>query len=150
MRTYCRGTCVASRLLIVMLCRGTPIRLRTLGRSSGPVPTPLIRELQSVTHPLLRHVQVEADHRPVRSSNNIEKLTSQQTTRSRRTKDEKGEADYLYGIKLSCVKHFASAWSLPLSTEGKDNRSVQMTKIVLLYRADLPRTVITGPWSIRI
>jgi hypothetical protein len=35
-------------------------------------------------------------------------------------------------------------------TEGKDNRGVQMTKIVLLYRTDLPCSVKTHPWGFRI
>jgi hypothetical protein len=78
------------------------------------------------------------------------RLFSHQTSRSRRTKDKKGEADYLYGIKLTCVKHFASVWSLPLSTQGKDNRRVEMTKVVLLYRTNLPCSVKPHPWCIRI
>src|ERR687897_492938 len=41
-------------------------------------------------------------------------------------------------------------WSLPSSTEGKHNRRVQMMVVVLLYRADLPRTVITRPWHLRV
>jgi hypothetical protein len=66
------------------------------------------------------------------------------------TKDEEGEIAYLFEVGLSSVKRYAKAWSIPSSTEGKDNRRVEMMVVVFLYRADLPRTVITRPWSIRI
>jgi hypothetical protein len=36
------------------------------------------------------------------------------------------------------------------STQGKDDRGVEMTKVVLLYRTNLPYGVKTHPWSIRI
>ncbi len=39
---------------------------------------------------------------------------------------------------------------LPSSTQGKDNRRVQMTKVVLLYRSNLPCTVKPDPWCIWI
>ena len=35
-------------------------------------------------------------------------------------------------------------------TEGKDNRRVEMTKVVLLYRTNLSYSVKTRPWCIRI
>ena len=44
----------------------------------------------------------------------------------------------------------ALMWSLPSSTKGKDNRRVQMTKVVLLYRSNLPCTVKPDPWCIWI
>ena len=66
------------------------------------------------------------------------------------TKGEEGEAAYLFEVGLSSVKRYLSAWSIPSSTQGKYNRRVQMTKVVFLYRTDLPSTVITRPWRIRI
>ena len=42
------------------------------------------------------------------------------------------------------------AWSLPLSTQGKDNRGVEMTVVVLLHRTNLPCRVKTRPWCIRV
>jgi hypothetical protein len=77
------------------------------------------------------------------------KLTSQQTTRSRGTKDEKSEPAYLFGVGLSSLKRHARAWSLPSSTEGKDNRRVEMAVVVLLYRTDLPYGVETRPGCLR-
>src|SRR5215207_9492133 len=41
------------------------------------------------------------------------------------------------------------ACSIPSSTQGKDNRCVQMTKVVLLYWTNLPCSVKTRPWRIR-
>ena len=67
------------------------------------------------------------------------------------TKDEEGEIAYLFEVGyLSSVKRYAQAWSIPSSTEGKDNRSVEMTKVVLLYRTDLSHSVKTYPRCIRI
>ena len=66
------------------------------------------------------------------------------------TKDEEGEIAYLFEVGLSSVKRYAKAWSIPSSTEGKDNRRVEMVVVVFLYRTNLTRTVITCPWSIRI
>jgi hypothetical protein len=62
----------------------------------------------------------------------------------------KSEGTYLFRVSLSCVKHFARAWSLPLSTEGKDDRRIEMTKVVLLHRTNLPCSVKTYPWCIWI
>jgi hypothetical protein len=66
------------------------------------------------------------------------------------TKDEEGELAYLFEVGLSSVKRYAKAWSIPSSTEGKDNRRVEMAKVVLLYRTDLPCSVKTYPRCIRI
>jgi hypothetical protein len=66
------------------------------------------------------------------------------------TKDEEGELAYLFEVGLSSVKRYAKAWSIPLSTQGKDNRRVEMAKVVLLYRTDLPCSVKTYPRCIRI
>src|SRR5215218_2794108 len=41
------------------------------------------------------------------------------------------------------------ACSIPSSTQGKDNRCVQMTKVVFLYWTNLPCSVKTRPWRIR-
>ena len=60
------------------------------------------------------------------------------------------EATYLFGVSLSSVKHHASAWTLPLSTQGNDNRGVEMTVVVLLYRTNLSYSVKTHPWCIRV
>jgi len=38
---------------------------------------------------------------------------------------------------------------LPSSTQGQDDRGVEMTVIVLLYRTNLPHGVKTHPWCIR-
>jgi hypothetical protein len=62
---------------------------------------------------------------------------------------QQSEATYLFGVSLSSVKHLARAWTLPWSTQGKDNRCVQMTKVVLLYRTDLSPSVVTCPWHVR-
>jgi hypothetical protein len=51
---------------------------------------------------------------------------------------------------LSSIKRYARGWSLSSSTEGKDNRRVEVTKVVLLYRTDLPPSVITRPWHVRV
>ena len=66
------------------------------------------------------------------------------------TKDEEGELAYLFEVGLSSVKRYAKAWSIPSSTQGKDNRRVEMAKVMLLYRTDLPCSVKTHPWCIRI
>jgi hypothetical protein len=60
------------------------------------------------------------------------------------------EVTYLFGVSLSSVKRYARAWSIPSSAQGKDDRRVEMTKIVLLYRTDLSHSVKTYPWCIRI
>ena len=73
-----------------------------------------------------------------------------QASRSCGTKDEKGEAAYLFWVSLSSVKHHARAWTLPLSTQGNDNRRVEMTVVVLLYRTNLSYSVKTHPWCIRV
>jgi hypothetical protein len=51
-------------------------------------------------------------------------------------------------VKSATCSAYASApsiatpgWFLPSSTEGKDNRGVEMTKVVLLYRTDLSHSV---------
>jgi hypothetical protein len=62
---------------------------------------------------------------------------------------QQSEATYLFGVSLSSVKHLTRAWTLPWSTEGKDNRCVQMNKVVLLYRTDLSPSVVTCPWHVR-
>ena len=62
---------------------------------------------------------------------------------------QQSEATYLFGVSLSSVKHLTRAWTLPWSTEGKDNRGVEMTKVVLLYRTDLSPSVVTCPWHVR-
>src|SRR5215210_7575250 len=77
------------------------------------------------------------------------KPTAQDTSRNCRAKGEKGEVIHLFGVSSSSVKHFASSWSLPWSTQGKDNRRVEMTKVMLLYRTNLPYSVKTRPWHVR-
>jgi hypothetical protein len=62
---------------------------------------------------------------------------------------QQSEATYLFGVSLSSVKHLTRAWTLPLSTQGKDNRGVEVTKIVLLYRTNLSPSVVTCPWHLR-
>ena len=64
-------------------------------------------------------------------------------------KDERSEAAHLFGVGLSSVNRYVRM-ALPSSSEGKDNRSVKMTKVVLLYRTDLTYSVKTYPWCIRI
>src|SRR5918993_2476808 len=49
----------------------------------------------------------------------------------------------------ACLHGHHVLWILA-STQGKDNRRVEMTKVVFLYRANLPRTVITRPWHVRV
>jgi hypothetical protein len=76
-------------------------------------------------------------------------LTSQQTSRSRGAKDEKGEVAYPLGVKLSSVKRVTLVWSLSASAEGQDNRGESINAIVLLYRTNLSYGVKTHPWHIR-
>src|SRR5918995_1832248 len=40
--------------------------------------------------------------------------------------------------------------TIPSSTQGKDNRREEMKVIVLFYRANLPYSVETCPWCLRI
>src|SRR5918995_1675682 len=49
----------------------------------------------------------------------------------------------------ACLHGHHVLWILA-STKGKHNRCVQMTKVVFLYRTNLPRTVITRPWHLRV
>src|SRR5215216_1016668 len=63
---------------------------------------------------------------------------------------KKNEATYLFGVSIFSVKRYLRAWSIPSSTQGKHDRRIQMTKVVLLYRADLSHSVKTYPWCIRI
>jgi hypothetical protein len=63
---------------------------------------------------------------------------------------KKSGATYLFVVRLSSVKHFPRAWFLPLSTQGEDDRGVEMTTVVLLYRTDLSHCVKTYPQCIRI
>src|SRR5215213_1085337 len=78
-----------------------------------------------------------------------ESVLPQQASRSRRTKGEKGQAAYLFGVSFSSVKR-ARGWSLPVSTQGEHNRRVEMMVVALLYRANLPRTVKTRPWHVGV
>src|SRR5215208_5935103 len=48
----------------------------------------------------------------------------------------------------ACLRGHHVLWILA-STQGKDDRRVQMTKVVLLYRTNLPCSVKTRPWRIR-
>src|SRR5215204_1335408 len=48
----------------------------------------------------------------------------------------------------ACLRGHHVLWILA-STQGKDDRRVQMTKIVFLYWTNLPRSVKTRPWRIR-
>src|SRR5918998_2157666 len=59
------------------------------------------------------------------------------------------EAVYLFGVCFSSVKRYARAWSLTSSTEGKDDRRVEITVIVLLYRTNLPESIEARPWHLR-
>ena len=65
------------------------------------------------------------------------------------TKGEEGEAAYLFEVGLSSVKRYAKAWSIPSSTQGKHDRRVEMTKVVLFYRTNLSPSVVTCPWHVR-
>src|SRR5918993_5308783 len=49
----------------------------------------------------------------------------------------------------ACLHSHHVLWILA-STKGKHNRRVQMTKVVFLYRTNLPCTVITRPWHLRV
>jgi hypothetical protein len=60
----------------------------------------------------------------------------------------RSQVAHLFGVSLSSVKRYATM-VLPPSTEGKDNRGVHMTKIVLLHRTNLPCSVKTRPRRIR-
>ena len=40
-------------------------------------------------------------------------------------------------------------WFFPPSAQGKDDRRVEVTKVVLLYRTNLPCGVKPSPWHIR-
>src|ERR687898_1037550 len=69
--------------------------------------------------------------------------------RSRETKNEKGEAAYLFGVSFSSVKLVTLVWFLSSSTEGKDDRDESINAIVLLYRSNLTYGVKTHPWHVR-
>src|SRR5918992_4856671 len=69
--------------------------------------------------------------------------------RSRGTKDERGEAAYLFGVSISSAKRVTLVWFLSSSTEGKDNRGESINAIVLLYRSNLSYGVETHPWHVR-
>jgi hypothetical protein len=71
-------------------------------------------------------------------------------SRSRVMKDEKGEATHLFGVSHSSVKPYARAWFLPPSTQGKDNGGESMNVVMFLYRTNLPYSIKTHPWCIRI
>jgi len=64
-------------------------------------------------------------------------------------KGEEGEIAYLFEVGLSSVKRYARAWTLPLSTQGKDDRGVERAKVVLLYRTNLSPSVVTCPRHVR-
>src|ERR687891_270008 len=49
----------------------------------------------------------------------------------------------------ACLHGHHVLWIL-VSTQGKHNRRVEMSKVVFLYRTNLPRTVITRPWHVRV
>src|ERR671910_225859 len=49
----------------------------------------------------------------------------------------------------ACLHGNHVVWILA-STQGKHDRRVEMTKVVFLYRTNLPRTVITRPWHVRV
>jgi hypothetical protein len=59
------------------------------------------------------------------------------------------EAAHLFRASLSSIKHYARGWSLLSSTQGKDDRRVDMTKVVLRYRTNLAVSVETYPRCIR-
>src|SRR5215216_6997648 len=48
----------------------------------------------------------------------------------------------------SSPSNVTRGWSLPSSTEGKDNRREEMTVVVFLYRTNLPVSVETRPWCL--
>src|SRR5687767_1210303 len=47
----------------------------------------------------------------------------------------------------ACLHGHHVLWILA-STQGKDDRRVQMTKVMFLYRTNLPCSVKTRPWHI--
>jgi hypothetical protein len=55
----------------------------------------------------------------------------------------------VFGVSLSSVKHVTPVWSLLSSAQRKDNRGMEMTKVVLLYGTYLPYSVKTRPWHLR-
>ena len=63
---------------------------------------------------------------------------------------KKSDATYLFGVSISSVKRYVRAWSIPSLAQGKHDRRVEMTKVVLLYRTDLSYSVKTHPWHVRI
>src|SRR5215217_4912138 len=63
-------------------------------------------------------------------------------------RDERAGA-HLFKVSLSSIKRYVRAWSLSSSTQGKDNRRVEVTKVVLLYRTNLPYGVKPSPWHVR-
>src|SRR5215216_4225138 len=78
-----------------------------------------------------------------------ESLHVQQASRSRRARYEKGEATCCSG-EASPPSNVTLVWFLPSLTQGENNRRVEMTKVVLLYRTDLSHSVKTHPRCIRI
>jgi hypothetical protein len=53
------------------------------------------------------------------NAGNLLRRSAKKASRSRGTKEKKGEAAYLFGVSLSSVKRYARAWSVPSLTEGK-------------------------------
>jgi hypothetical protein len=96
--------------------------------------------------PLLTASCSSIDHRTLRIH---ERLLPNREVGAEGQGMKKSEATYLFGVSLSSVKHLARAWTLPLSTQGKGDRCVQMTKVVLLYRTNLSPSVVTCPWHVR-
>jgi hypothetical protein len=55
-----------------------------------------------------------------------------------------------YSGLASPTSNVTLVWSPPSSTEGENDCRVEMTVVVLLHRTNLPPSVKTRPWCLRI
>jgi hypothetical protein len=83
------------------------------------------------------------------NAGNLLRRSAKKASRSRGTKEKKGEAAYLFGVRFSSVKLVTLVWFLSSSTEGKDDRGESINAIVLLYRSNLSYGVKTHPCHVR-
>src|ERR687898_1431725 len=78
------------------------------------------------------------------------KSCAQKDSRSRRARDEKGEAAHLFGISLSSVKRYARAWSTYVVNLGQGQPTCRDDEGCAPPPDRSPPSVITRPWHVRV